>query len=383
MKNSIYTIPKICKAKEGWYVYFRYNKRLKKYKLGINYIKDVRERTKEANALSRALLEKLEQGWNPFSEVQATKKNLTLSEALDFALAKKKENLAHKSYLGYKGAVQYIKDAMSSLSLDHTDIQETKRTHIKTIIGEAKKQRNWSNKARNKNLNYIKAILSELIEWDIIEVNPAHNIKNLPTEEVIANIPATLEEHQQIKEHLSINYPNFYIYITAIFHTGIRPAELLLIKIEMIHFDKKEIILPASITKTSKDRIVPINNHLYEVLLDMQLQTYPKTFFLFGSFREPGKGNRGKKIDFIPGPTPIKRDTATKRWKRIVKDGLGINVNMYSNKHAGANAKILAGIDLDVLRELYGHSSKLMTMRYAKVIKEVYKNEIINNSPDF
>jgi hypothetical protein len=78
----------------------------------------------------------------------------------------------------------------------------------------------------------------------------------------------------------------------------------------------------------------------------MNFERLPKDYFLFGSFREKAKGNLGKHNDFIPGPTKIKRDTATKRWKRIVKDHLGIDVNMYSNKHSGANAKILAGIDL-------------------------------------
>jgi site-specific recombinase XerD len=43
----------------------------------------------------------------------------------------------------------------------------------------------------------------------------------------------------------------------------------------------------------------------------------------------------------------------------------------------------LAGIDLDTLRELYGHTSKMMTMRYAKVVKEVYRKQILEKSPDF
>lgn len=105
---------------------------------------------------------------------------------------------------------------------------------------------------------------------------------------------------------------------------------------------------------------------------------------MFGSFRQPGKGNVGPKLDFIPGPTKMNRDTATRRWESVVKIGLGFkDVNMYSNKHAGANAKILAGMDLDALRELYGHTSKLMTTKYATVIKEVYRKQIMENSPDF
>jgi hypothetical protein len=35
---------------------------------------------------------------------------------------------------------------------------------------------------------------------------------------------------------------------------------------------------------------------------------------------------------------------------------------------------------MDSLRELYGHSSKLMTEKYAKIIKEVYRKDIMDNS---
>lgn len=42
-----------------------------------------------------------------------------------------------------------------------------------------------------------------------------------------------------------------------------------------------------------------------------------------------------------------------------------------------------AGMDLDALRELYGHTSKLMTTKYATVVKEVYRKQIMELSPDF
>lgn len=86
----------------------------------------------------------------------------------------------------------------------------------------------------------------------------------------------------------------------------------------------------------------------------MELLSYPGDYYLFGTTREPGTGNIGKHEDFIPGPTSVKRDTATKRWKRIVKDNLGIEANLYSMKYLGANKKILARMDLDSLRELMG-----------------------------
>jgi len=385
--KSIYTTPKVVKyddLSKSWFVYFRYDKKLFRYKFGINYIQNYKERLSEANALRDALLLKLKDGWNPnVPDLIQSTANYTFIEALDFAIEKKKLSIGKKTLSGYNGTIKFIKEAITSIHYDNLLISETKRAHIKLIMEKAKEQRKWTNNGYNKHLNHLKAILSELIQWDIIEVNPAHNIKNLSVAESEANTPASVEDIEKIKELLSSKYPDFYNFIITIFHTGIRPEEILKIKLEMVDLINSEIILPAAITKTNKKRIVPINQHLKEYYLQMKLDQLPKDFYLFGSYRESGKGNIGKYKDFIPGPTKMNRDTATRRWESIVKKGLGISMNMYAMKHLGANRKILAGLELDSLRELYGHTSKLMTEKYAKVVKEVHRKNILENSPAF
>ena len=106
-------------------------------------------------------------------------------------------------------------------------------------------------------------------------------------------------------------------------------------------------------------------------------------FYLFGSYDYNHKHRSAKGLDYVPAPNTITRDTATKKWKKVIKDELGIDVNLYAMKHAGADAKILAGVGLESLQELYGHTSKVTTAIYAKKVKEVYRQEIIDKSPDF
>jgi integrase len=384
--KSTFTIPKVCKPANGqWYVYFRYDGQLKRYKLGLNYIHDLTKKQKEFDALAKAIHQKLKNGWNPNTpDIEFSQSDYSFFNALHFALEKKKPNISPKTYSGYLGTVNFICDASICIGIKSLPIREIKRAHIKLFMETAAKKRSWSNKAYNKHLNHLKAILSELIQWDIIEFNPAHAIKNLPVEETEANTPATPWQHKKIKETLEQHHPDFYRFILTIFHTGIRPAEILKIKINMIDLFRQQIIIPKENSKTRRKRIVPINHHLLKHYLELNLEKQPGDYFLFGSHREPQKGNLGNHIDFIPGPTAIKRDTATRRWETIVKKGLGFKeVNLYSNKHAGANAKILAGMPLDVLRELYGHTSILMTEKYAKKIKDVYRKQIMDNSPDF
>ena len=282
MIKKIYTTPKVCKAAKGWYVHFRYQGIQKRYKLGLNYIKNITEREKEANALLTVLHDKLKNGWNPLNEVKATQ-DFTFIQALEFALEHKKSKISKKSYSGYNGTVTFLKEAVDQLSLQHLKIKETKRVHIKTILLRAKENRSWSNKAYNKHLNHLKAILSELIEWDIIEVNPAHKIKHLIVNQNISNRPPTIDEHTKIKNKLIKDYPFFYNFIVTLFHTGIRPDEILQIQIRMINLKKQEIILPPEITKTLKERVVPINKYLMDCFLCMNLDNYPSNYYLFGS----------------------------------------------------------------------------------------------------
>lgn len=387
MKKSNFTIPKVVKyddLEKPWYVYFRYNGQKIVYKKGINYIKNYNKRLSEANALATALHEKLKKKWNPLiPDAFDTSIQMNLVQALDFALEKKKTNLSPKTYLDYRVTIRFIKTSIEALSLNYIPVQEVKRVHIKTILEKVKEQRTATNNSFNKYLDHFRAVLSELIQWDIIEFNPANKIKNLSVAESRANIPATPNQHILIKDELLKNHYNFFNFIATLFHTGIRPKEILQIKLGMINLDNYEIILPPEITKKNKERIVPINNHLRNIFISMDFQSLPTSFYLFGSFREPGKGNVGPKLDFIPGPTNLSRDTATRRWEKIVKIGLGIRVNMYSEKHRGANAKILANVELDALKELYGHTSKLTTMIYATKVREIYRKQIIENSPEY
>jgi hypothetical protein len=88
--------------------------------------------------------------------------------------------------------------------------------------GKNKEERNWTNNTFNKHLNHLKAILL-LIQWDIIESNPAHKINNLEVSE--SNNPASIQEIEIIKTELETKHLEFYSF-NNYFH-GIRPEEIL------------------------------------------------------------------------------------------------------------------------------------------------------------
>ena len=378
--SSKITTPKLCRSSARWYVYFSVDGKQKRYTGNINRTKNLKERERKAKIVLKFFKNKIAAGRFDANAVKEI--NYTLIDALEFSLEKKRDFISLKTFRDYRNTLKFTTEAIKGIRLSHLYVKDTKRIHIKLIMDRLKKTRGWSNKAYNKNLGYLSAIFTELMQWDLLEHNPCYKIKRLPEEESTANRPATTDEISRIKNHLQKKHLGFYRFVVTIYHTGIRPVELTRLRVGMLDLKNQTITMPANITKgRKKQRIVPINHHLLKEFEAMNLESFADDFYLFG--RIPCGKRGSNRIEFLPASGMLKRDTPNRNWKTLVKNDLGIDVNLYAMKHTGANAKILAGIDLDALRDLYGHQSELMTVRYATVVKEVNRKMIIDQSPDF
>ena len=404
-QRIIYTSPAVCSydqsIEKNWFVYFDVTDTetdvtiRKQFRGGINYYKTVKDRELAAEQLRRFWDEKLKTGWSPFINTGVNKLNrMRFNEAIDFALSKCQ--LAKKTKAGYSGTAEFFKAAAKKMNLDNALMIAIKRQHIKILLDDIKEERSWSNHAYNKNIGYFAGILSRLVDFEIIENNPAHNIKFLPVTETMMYEAYTEAEKTMIREKLLEIHPAFFAYLMVIYHTGIRPKEVLALKIRDINFERRLILIKPDLeeenSKTKTIRMVPINEHLAALILQ-HVKGYAETeMFVFGSPFDSGKGNRGSEVGrngssrsdyFKPSFTQVKRDTATKLWNKIVIKGMKIEKYMYAMKHTGADDKILAGISLDALRDMYGHTSKLMTEKYARKVKDIYREQIVMNSPSF
>lgn len=413
--------PKPSDMDKDWLVWFRfYDEKNKKwtmfsFKKGINNFHRFKERLAEANALKASLHDELKLGFNPITRSYERTSPLDevselcempFAEALTFALDKCVVSSTTKK--NYRSTVNMIKNSSMRVVVQKGEFQvkqdfsiipinEIRRKHIRLLLDQVKKDNKWSNKAFNKHLGYFKSILSRLVEYDVIDANPAHKIPTLAVAESEKFIPYTEEEKKIIREHLYNKHFGFFIYLMIIYHTGIRPKEILALKVRDINFEESLIRINPDLdlenTKTKKIREVPLIPSLVELLLTWLENKHTDECYIFGSPYTSGRGNAGSakgKLTgamhpdyFKPSKTQIKRDTVTKLWKKIVIDELKINKHLYAAKHTGADDKILAGIDLEALRELYGHHSKQMTEIYVSKLKEIHRKKIIDLSPEF
>ncbi len=341
---------------------------------------------------------------------------MTFRDAMDFALEKKRPDLAKKSYQDYKNILCITKNMAEITGLAFLQASKINRVHILILLEEMNKARKWSNHRHNMYLGCIRSMFTVLVKWLVIEHNPATLIEEKQITESNKYASFTEDEKKKISDQLLKKHEKFFNFVQVIYQTGIRPKELLALKVEAVDLKRRVItIIPNFDEENSKTKFirpVPIPDVLIPILKSLRLEQYPKNFFVFGSPFEPGKGNRGagsmrytkaqrlgltfqppcgkqgamRDDYFIPSPYKGSRDTVTRLWKRLIKDeatGLGINKCLYAAKHTGADDKILAGIDLDSLRNMYGHRSKYMTEIYAKQVTELYNSEIMSKSPAF
>lgn len=184
----------------------------------------------------------------------------------------------------------------------------------------------------------------------------------------------------------------------VIYHTGMRPNEVLALKIKDINIKKDLItIVPddqRDNSKTKNIREVPMSQELSLLIKEWLKHEHSDECYLFGSPFTPGRGNSGYHKAgrganhpdyFKPSMTRISRDTVTKLWNTLIISNkeLGIKKYLYASKHTGSDDKILAGIDVDALKDMYGHTSKYMTLTYITKLKEVHQQQIKNLAPAF
>jgi len=121
-------------------------------------------------------------------------------------------------------------------------------------------------------------------------------------------------------------------------------------------------------------------------LKQMRLEEYPSSYYVFGSPATVGRGWTGiksKQFYFMPNAVRVKRDTLTKYWRQLIKIELGLDVDMYGLKYKSGDDRLLAGIRLETIQDIYGHSERQMTKGYLSKLQGVQMQEIKDKAPKF
>lgn len=203
----------------------------------------------------------------------------------------------------------------------------------------------------------LKSVFTKAKDWKYISENPFKKFKlpKLPT-----TLPAFINYDQfcLIIENTKLQILKD-IYSTA-FYTGLRLGELINLKWNMIDFENGIITLRQSesfLTKNKRERTIPINKTLFEILIRIYNQQSNREVksFVF------------KKLNRLP----INGDWVSKSFKRTVKEvGLDNKIHFHTLRHSFASNLIKSGVSVFVVKELLGHADIGTTQIYTHIKDE-------------
>jgi integrase len=373
--KSTFTEPILChynfNMKKDWFVYFRYpdisgKKILLRFKAGINYEKEKRERIKAGNALRDALSYKLNnENWNPLLKETPIQHKI-LSKVLDDIMNIKKSSMKPKSIRTYQDIVNMFKKWLTDNG-HNIYPQQMNNIIARAYMDYLLKDRNYSGKSHNSQLGILITFFNCMIEREIIEKNPFKGIKELP-EEVGKNFPFTFEEKNELRDLLKEGDQRLYLFSQFIYYGFIRRSELIQLKAGHIDWENKTIIIHSGTSKNRRQMSVTIPVSFEAILLNFYIDKLPKDWYIFSHLLEPGP-EMLKKADYIT-------------WKhRKIMDviHIGKEKGLYSWKHTGVVDLYNATKDPYVVMNQCRHSDIKITMLYLRSLG-LQTNEKIRSS---
>lgn len=285
-----------------------------------------------------------------------------LTKSLDYAFTKLKVEPHTRECVA--SALKYIQLSIRALGYNQVEAHRITRKHVRKIMDHCEEERKLSARNWNAYRTYLAMLFEQLLEYEIVENNPVKLLRKRQEDEVVRST-LTPEQRKLLVNHLQETDPVFLRFIQIFFHSGARRTELLSLRIENIYLDKSyyQVFVKKGrkkrwVTKVIKDVALPywreqIGNHL--------------SGYIFS-------------VGLLPGDIPIRPEQVTRRWKRHVKNKLGITADLYSLKHLNTD-EISAELSLAEAARLNSHSVQMARKHYAvnETMRELERVKKIKN----
>ena len=251
--------------------------------------------------------------------------------------------LNKKSYKGDKSCAKSILSFFGNINISEItplDIKKYKQSRKEKVKPAT----------INRDLEFLRSVFNKGIEWGKALDNPVSKFKKLKE-------PAYRFRYLSLDEiNRLINAAAHHlkpILITAL-HTGMRRGEILKLKWENIYFNNRLIEVVEA--KNNEKRYIPINLTLLDTLINIPRRIDSDYVFCT---------KKGKPYVDI-------KNSFRSALKRASID----NFRFHDLRHTFASHLIISGADLMTAKELLGHKSIKMTMRYSHLSPD-YKRQAI------
>jgi len=157
--------------------------------------------------------------------------------------------------------------------------------------------------------------------------------------------------------------------------TGMRRGEVFNLEWADVDLDRSTVTVRGVVAKTGTTRHIPLNDLALETLQNWRAQTAGQGL-VFPATRKATRKPPGAVGDDMPSwvdatrkraKTPGAFDNVNKAWRGLLdKDHANISdFRWHDLRHHFASKLVMAGVDLNTVRDLLGHTDLKMTLRYA------------------
>jgi len=191
----------------------------------------------------------------------------------------------------------------------------------------------------------LKHMCTKAADWEMIDQNTLATIRKarMLKEKNQRDRFLTTEECGQLLANCA---PHLLPIVTIALNTGMRKGEILNLKWKNVDLKNRLILLEQTQTKNAERREIPINETLLEMLTKL-----PRRLDVPHVFYDPKTGRPYQ---------DVKLSFRTALRKAKIKD-----FRFHDLRHTFASHLVMAGVDLTTVKELLGHKSIEMTLRYA------------------
>lgn len=228
----------------------------------------------------------------------------------------------------------------------------------------------------NRNITRLRGVLSRAVEWGVLDENPLKvrklkvddrsRVRYLSTDEEAALREAMETRSGEMRDArdsanrwrmkrqkdlmADLRDIRFVDHLEPLvllsINTGVRRGEAFNLTWADVDLKNKLITVEGDTSKSGQTRHIPLNREALETLTKWREQGAPKGFV-------------------FPGQNGSRLDNVKKSWAGLLKLAKVERFRWHDLRHTFASKLVMAGVPLNTVRDLMGHSDIKMTLRYA------------------
>lgn len=328
---------------------------------GMNHLKDLEQRRDLTQSLLNHEMDVLNQGFNPiiarmeqdpaYMEQFLHEPDCVVHESTPFIQALEKviplTEYSRNIKNNLSWCVNKLKPSAIKLGYDKTPIFYIKPRHILLLLKKAEEKEPFTAQTYNHLRSYLFMMFKTLFLLGAVDAN---QVRDIPKRKLIKRIPKVLnrDQRKQVDEHLKIVDPAFWRYMRIFYYSGARSTELVKVKVKDVRLELQQYLVTVSKGASIEEVVKPITLSALPLWQELIHNADPE-HYVFG---------RG----FKPGKLGMKSEVVYRRWKKMVKDPLGIDIGFYKLKHANTT-DVVTLLSEEAAANLNAHTSTDMVKR--------------------